>query len=1353
MKKAAKKGVVWAGRAFVGLLLLIVIAGVTVYLLAHAPSGQNFIINMVEDRIDSVLLGELSIGSFRTNLFSRMEVSDVVIRDRYGRSDSVSIKRIIANFNLLLLLFKTVQIHSVLIEGVKASLSVTPDGRYIFPVMPADTVDDTLDLIDSEKVSWRIEIGDAQISGLNAVYIDSSLNFFGRISDASASARFHRIDSISLSLRVFEGYYDSPWWKGSLDTITGTGHLSFTGLEVFDLYAVGSGSQVKGRGKIPFSKFGNWDLSAEVESEMEPVLVIHGLLSGVAPLGRLYGKASWKGTLQRPLLNFRGYGKELRYKEVEVESLYIDGNYGLDSAIKATANLFSSSGNATLNVIWKIPGLMVEPVFGRYSGDLLSEGIDLSLLDEKKVFSRQLPVLKAGVKLHLQGTGIEELPGIAVLNAIISSGNLTDSLSIDAELKDGNWLINSELADNRFHGEGTIEPQGRLNSVFRGDFHNLASLSKIFLGEEIAGRLRFSGNLNGELQGLKIRGEFVSDSMNWLKTEIDSLSVVADYDRGNLRIGTAFVSGISNLGAVLQYFGIDSGGGNLNFELRGSGALDSLNFESSFVGTGFYYGTYRADSAYGKLSMKDSRNINWQEVKVTKDHSEIISTGTININNLQINTDALFRSEAGRLADAGNLHFQGVLGGDSLHGSFRFNEVSLYGLSSWFPWLMNREGMVSGEGGYWGRMGDLRGRWKVKYSNPRLKNERVLLAGSNFWLKDSLLNLDSELFFQGSESSIEFNAEIPLNPSLGWAIDTSGYRTASARIRGDSLDLADISVLLGRDWSAEGPLSIDLIMRNQNRIWSLSGGVTISNGGFRYHPENISVSGISLDAALSGTVQEPTVKFIAETGMAEIPGGVIEGAFCNGVAGLDTLSLSEGRVSLPQGGLLEISGRLPWNNPDRNPFSPGLDMDFEIVKFPLTLISSFFPDNTIRGGELRGSGRVRVLNNRPVLNGQLQITDGEIGLVEIEPSIESINAEISMSADSVFIEQFSGKWGDGRFNGTGAMVWDISGLSSFFIDAFSRDISFEMIDVADVRFNSSRLNLSKTRNGWLLSGNIDLGPSRYFRDIRITDLTGERVTRQPDPLLRSLKLQVRVSSLENLTIDMNLGYLETEGEATLTGTAALPNFTGEIRINSGYVLYLDRNFEIVKGSFSSYDPYEFNPLINLEAQTEVFSIAAGTEELQSYTVFMTLSGTLKEPLVMFRAEGENVSGLSQADIISILTLGQPLGAVGGDLGERLRTFAGESLLGFGSRQLEQILGIERIEIRGDIFAMDSVQSPRLALTKRVGPRLTLSYETMLGNLAQRRILALFRLTRRFFLKGETDSEGGSGIDLIFKLSR
>ncbi len=229
--------------------------------------------------------------------------------------------------------------------------------------------------------------------------------------------------------------------------------------------------------------------------------------------------------------------------------------------------------------------------------------------------------------------------------------------------------------------------------------------------------------------------------------------------------------------------------------------------------------------------------------------------------------------------------------------------------------------------------------------------------------------------------------------------------------------------------------------------------------------------------------------------------------------------------------------------------------------------------------------------------------------------------------------------------------------------------------------------------------------------------------------------------------------MEAEGDVTLSGTAAVPGYIGEIKLSSGYILYLDRSFEIIKCSIYNYDPYKLNPVLNLEAQTEVLSISAVTGDPLSYIIYMTISGTLEEPVVMFRSEGENGEGLSQADIISVLTLGQPLGAIGGNLGERLRAFAGESLLGFGSRKLEQLLGIERIDIRGDIFAMDSVYSPRLTLTKRIGPRLTLSYETLLGNLAQRRISALFRLTRRFFLKGETDSEGESGVDLIFRLSR
>jgi hypothetical protein len=126
--------------------------------------------------------------------------------------------------------------------------------------------------------------------------------------------------------------------------------------------------------------------------------------------------------------------------------------------------------------------------------------------------------------------------------------------------------------------------------------------------------------------------------------------------------------------------------------------------------------------------------------------------------------------------------------------------------------------------------------------------------------------------------------------------------------------------------------------------------------------------------------------------------------------------------------------------------------------------------------------------------------------------------------------------------------------------------------------------------------------------------------------------------------------------------------------------------------------------------------------------------------------------LDEGNIISILTLGQPLGAIGGDLGDRLKVFAQQSLIGFGTRKLEQLLGIEKIDLKGDLFDFDSEHSPTLSLTKRFSPRFLLSYETALGDLTKPKVSAMFRLTKHFFVEGQT-SVDNHGLDLLFKYSR
>ena len=200
----------------------------------------------------------------------------------------------------------------------------------------------------------------------------------------------------------------------------------------------------------------------------------------------------------------------------------------------------------------------------------------------------------------------------------------------------------------------------------------------------------------------------------------------------------------------------------------------------------------------------------------------------------------------------------------------------------------------------------------------------------------------------------------------------------------------------------------------------------------------------------------------------------------------------------------------------------------------------------------------------------------------------------------------------------------------------------------------------------------------------------------------------------------------------------------------GYVLYLDRQFEIIEGSFSNPDPFSLNPNLNVEASTDVFAFSPHKSSSDPYTITMYLSGTLEQPILRFSSD----PALNELDILSVLTLGQTFGSIGADLGDRLRIFATQQLAGFGTRKLEQWTGLDRIDITGDILGRNGEQGARVSVTKRLSSRLIVTGETHLDrNLSERKMRAHYRLTPRIALEGETSSEGDNGVDIIFRYSR
>ena len=1353
-----KKILIWSGLLSAGGIFALLLFAAVTYLLLLYPPVQQYVVRFAEDKLDSILVGDVTVGRVQSNLISSVNLYDIKIRDRTGRDDSISVGHIKARYSILPLFLKTIKVSQVRIHDVTAALSVAPDGELMIPALPLpsliESVSGGADTADSMILDWDLIINDIRIKNINAVYRDSALQFVGSISRAEGRARFMKIDSFYVELRVPDAYYESPWWKGALDTIWSSAIIEFDGMTVLDCFVQGSGTDARGKGRIAFTEEGFWDLSGSVSSSMEPVLAIHGLVPGVKSVGHLQGQGSWTGTLQKPLLSFSGFGTGLQYEFLQIDSMRFDGKYEEDFRVRATSSIFSSTGSMRLSADGEIQDLMSEPVFGDYEFSLQADRIALPKLKNHAIVPVQIPGEMVSLTMKVTGSGIENLPDQGHIHAVVGGGNLrNNSLDLHAGLGRGLWNIDLIQGKNRLTGNGNYSLTGTLEGTVTGDFQDVQILSSLFIQESINGELSFQAGLQGTIQQPHIQASVSSKDLSWRSTQISSMDATIAYRENELFIDRADVTALVMIDSLMEYLDIDSVGGRAEISVQASGNIQKIDISGQVAGSGVHYGVYRADSVFCFVSVTGLDTISWKKLHLRTDHTLIDGSGSYAISSSSLRfAGHLSTGDPGHSDDAGYLFFDGGFGSDSLHGTYRITNLNVESISPWVP-LEGYRGLLNASGTVYGVQKNPGGEVSFRFSNPEYKGRQIGAIQGKVVLSDSSADIDTEVYLKKTGSAIKAYGQVPFLPSQGWVLDTRGGSGVRVVIEGEGVDLSGTGSLLGPDWNTDGLASVDIEIESQDSAWILGGEVKVQKGSASTH--NIAISGVNLLTTLSGTVLEPRAAYTVSTGTVSLSGGKIDSTYFKGAVGLDSLNLSAGRLYLPQNGLVEFSARVPLSQTDSLLLKSGLAIDFVVVRFPLILLSSFTQDNLIRGGECRGDGRIRIDRGRPVVTGRLGIAGGKLEIPDIDPGIGPLNAELVMLGDSVYLKEMSGKWGKGTFEGAGFATWSTSGLNDLRVDVRSKDLSFEMVETAEVKIQSARIQLNNRREGFLLSGNVNMGPTRIIRDLRITDLLPNRGF-EPDPLLQKFGLQIKVNTAENVTVDMNLGYLETDGEIAVTGTAAEPVFAGEINITSGYILYLDRKFEISKGAFYNYDPYKLNPIINLEAQTEVISVAPGSEDYIVYTIYLAISGNLEKPEVLFRAEvdgGEQYQISNQADIISILTLGQPLGSIGGDLGERLRTFAGESLLGFGSRKLEQLLGIERIDIRGDIFDLKSAHSPRLTVTKRFTSRMILSYETVLGDLTRRRISALFRLTRRFFVKGETDSDGESGLDLIFKFSR
>jgi translocation and assembly module TamB len=291
---------------------------------------------------------------------------------------------------------------------------------------------------------------------------------------------------------------------------------------------------------------------------------------------------------------------------------------------------------------------------------------------------------------------------------------------------------------------------------------------------------------------------------------------------------------------------------------------------------------------------------------------------------------------------------------------------------------------------------------------------------------------------------------------------------------------------------------------------------------------------------------------------------------------------------------------------------------------------------------------------------------------------------------------------------------------------------------------------------------VILGESRYVQTMKATDFLA--LTRPPvksaaphSVFLRETELQIKITGSQKVWIDNNLAKVRLQPALLLSGSAAYPKWTGRISVVEGTLNYLDHKFKLTKGTADFSEPDRINPIVDVEATTEIkgYQTFSGIP----HQVTLTLKGPLDEIAVDLRSVPEK----SKPDIVALLTFGatrdeltrsSPTYAKNGVPGiilDRAKMLSSRKVASTAENYLGNFLRLDQMSIEGNLFKFDKTWGPQLLASKRLSKRIALNYTTTVGHMNDESIRLEYQLSRLFSVEGQADRVGRSGIDLKYKI--
>jgi autotransporter translocation and assembly factor TamB len=1354
------------GRRRIRAVAIAFVAVIAVLLVTLTLSpGERLLRRIVEGRLGAFLGQAVTIGYLETNLVSRFEIADVRV---YQVQDADTIPSLHLGsarlvYTLRDLIRRRFTIHSLTADSLFLAVARDSFGTWNFPFLKEKPGEDTS---ASEGSALAVSLGQADLTRATLHYTDRSAPQVSIVVDGlrvavKGAADQHYayrlwVDSVAgvytgIPLSVTDIDLAGAWVRDrlmvdSLDmsvldlAVAGHARIQLTG---------GPGSltgQIRIRGNpgtlirsvaeqaadTAFSASGLLDMVLNLTGSLEEPRVGCDLgISNLAVAGLSIAEVSMRASAQQDT--------------VRVDEMHV---MIMDGRVDATATVLLDSllsfetallvDRIQMDRIWQMVSHDSSPYQGSINGKVTVSGGARS----PESWDLVGDVSVAGTKYR--GTSV---PGLAVR----------------LRFKDGEGNLAIEQGDSRITAVAALHDRS-LDGRFTVRVPDLEPLSGMFL-PDVAGQVTGHGFLYGPLDSLLVGVDIDSASVTYRNFPVDSIRGGIRYEGGVVSLaGLTFGGSLSPMDTLRPPLGMTGAAGSMSYSGHVSGPVDRVSGALQASLSEFRYGKLRLDE--GSLSiLLDEGRVGLEALRLRRDSLMVLATGTylipsasgqIDLHLYELAGDERASGEGQSDEPAGRMRVDVAAGlagsvvasfdlsnGENIAASLAASGIRLNVLNTVLTGDTTATGILNLNAGAWGPLGRPEGRLAFGIEGPGYRSVHVDSVTGLVHVADREIRVEPVCLYLGQRAHT-VSAVLALEAEGGTSYGVSDRSRFRGWARGDELDLSLFGLLLPENARVGGLVSYDVRWDGTLRAPHPNGRIDLRGGGIELRADAPAVRDVNLTVALMDSV----ISVDTLTGIIK-----------------DTPFRAEALIESPQWHDFDVDAEVSLGTfgqmSARGNVSPeSLDLNVRIDQLRLGIFEPLSPEIVQLSGILTTGISLTGPVRSPSIRGLLSIRGFSIETRSVRPPVTEGIVTVRFDDKTANIDSIFARMGKGYALISGHLTRQNGQLADASVAIRMADLEFERPGIVEGVVESADLIYTGGRDRYVLEGDIVMGTTRFVMDFDPRSvLPFARSVRKPEQempaLLKDMGIDVRLRDSKDLWVDNNVARIRSHAELNIIGTPPQPNVTGRLYIAEGYVKFLDRKFEMTKGTVDFAERDHLNPIIDLRAESKVKTYKA--LQTTAYTVHLDIVG----PLDKVRVDLTSDPPLDRANILSLLTLGitrdqladtgEHTPSTGEILKVRAEEITSRVVSGYVSGSVADLVGLKDLSIEGNLFNPRGAQGAFLVASKDLSDRVDITYSTNIGHFNQNMVKMDYRLSRRFLLQGETDQQGKAGIDLKYRI--